>query len=131
MQANSTTAQGLQVEARLRQEALEFEKELSAQTGKNFVGSGVGAKYIKEGNLESLGEIMKSAPASPKFEAEQRRLNRQMEKEDYEARQRNLPYDQRDDYKKTMDAAKVRANATLGTESAKDEICTNCGLRYC
>lgn len=117
--------QELQAEALRRQQAvqeLEVESALAEATGKNFIGSGIGSQYLQTGQIEGLGEILKSTPNTPKFDADQKRLNRQQEKEDYEARQRALPYDQRDDYKKAMDTARIRANATLGTMDAKNEI---------
>lgn len=104
----------LQDEARRRQQALqelEAEAKLTESTGRNFIGSGVGSQLFS-GGMQGIGELMKSTPMTPKYELEQKKLERQMERESLqdektraELAEQNKPVEQTRDFQK---AAKLQ-----------------------
>lgn len=101
-------AQTLQDEALKRQQAMqafEVESKLSDQTGRNMYGSGAGSQ-VMSGNNGGIGAMLNKAPMTPKYEREQRKLEKEalkneaeMEKLNYERNERAKDPTERDSFK--------------------------------
>lgn len=122
--------QSLQDEANRRQQALqalEIEAKISENTGKNVLGSGLGSQILS-GEQVDLQGALKDRGYTPKFEREQAVRQREatkaaqdQEKYSYEASQRALPIEQRDDYKKSVAAAGARAQTQENMYNTRQE----------
>jgi hypothetical protein len=121
-QGNQTLANALQLEAQRRQQALGMETALTQATGKNFIGTGVGDEYVKTGAVPSLSDLMQTTPMTPKTEVELSVLKNRNKKAQYDANQLDLPVDQRDDYKKSMAVAGVKAQSQIENMTTRNDL---------